>query len=136
MKIPDYAVKKLVEVEGIGPAYAEKLQAVGIERTDTLLLSDYRRVAKATEISAKLLKDWRNMIDLTRISGIGSEYSDALIKVGISSCRVLARRRPEKVEAKLKALAEKTGTQVIRKLPGASEVADWIKQAKTMETLV
>jgi len=126
---------KLIQIEGIGPVYADKLLKVGIETTDELLLVDPKRVAKRTGISYTLIEAWQDMADLLRILGVGPEYAEALNKIGIDSCAELAQRDAETTLAKLNELVEKTGAQVIRRLPTLNEVEDWINQAKTLEPL-
>ena len=74
---------KIENVEGIGPVMGEKLRAVGINDTDKLLentLTPKQRkdLAEKTEISPKLILRFANMVDLYRITGIGSEYSELL----------------------------------------------------------
>lgn len=124
---------KLIQIEGIGPVYADKLLKVGIETTEELLLVDPKRAAKRTGIPYVLLEAWQDMADLIRILGVGPEYAEALNKIGIDSCPELAQRDPESTLTKLKDLVDRTGTQVIRRLPSLEEVTDWITQAKTLE---
>ena len=124
---------KLIQIEGIGPIYADKFLKVGIETTEELLLVDPKRVAKRTGIPYASIEAWQDMSDLIRILGVGPEYAEALNKVGIDSCPELAQRDPESTLAKLQELVEKTGVQVIRRLPTLDEVKDWITQAKTLE---
>lgn len=126
---------KLIQIEGIGPVYADKLLKVGIETTDELLLVDSKRVAKRTGIPYTLLEAWQDMADLLRILGVGPEYAEALNKIGIDSCAELAQRDAENTVAKLKELVDTTGTQVIRRLPTLNEVGDWINQAKALEPI-
>ena len=65
---------RIVEVEGIGPVYAEKLAAVGITTTGELLHSgakphDRDRIAEGTGISSALILEWVNAVDLMRVPG-------------------------------------------------------------------
>jgi predicted flap endonuclease-1-like 5' DNA nuclease len=123
---------KIIEIEGIGPVYADKLRKVGIETTDELLLMDAKRVAKATGISYDLLEAWQDMADLIRISGIGPEYAEALNKMGVDSCKELATRNPESTLSKLN---EAQATGIIRRLPTVKDIEDWINQAKSIEPI-
>ncbi|MDH3638330.1 MAG: DUF4332 domain-containing protein [Gammaproteobacteria bacterium] len=64
---------KINEIEGVGPAYAEKLSAGGIGSTDAFLelcgeAKGRAAVVEATGVSAEQLLNWANMADLTRIS--------------------------------------------------------------------
>ncbi|MDH3598646.1 MAG: DUF4332 domain-containing protein [Candidatus Tectomicrobia bacterium] len=70
---------KLTDIEGIGPTYAAKLQAVGISTQEQLLErgahpTDRQHLESATGIRHTLLLKWLNRADLARIKGIGEEY--------------------------------------------------------------
>src|SRR5438309_6924494 len=79
---------RLLEIEGIGPAYAETLENQGLSTTADLLkkaatATGRRKLAAASGISEKLVLEWVNHADLCRIHGIGSEYADLLEAAGV-----------------------------------------------------
>ena len=87
------------DVEGIGPAYGEKLATVGIKTTDDLLMAgakpyDRERIAEQTGISGKLIGEWVDKVDLMRVPGVGPQYSDLLEAAGVGSPAELAQRNP------------------------------------------
>ena len=62
-------MKKLIEIEGIGASYAEKLQGAGIVSVEDLLEKGSspkgrKEIAKKAGVSNKLLLRWVNMDDL------------------------------------------------------------------------
>jgi len=65
---------RIVDVEGIGPVYAEKLQAAGIKTTDVLLEKGASLRPQGdrgqTGISHGLILEWVNHVDLYRIKGL------------------------------------------------------------------
>ena len=66
------------EIEGIGPAYCEKLQTAGIASTDDLLTlcctpAGRKEISEKTGLSEKHILDWTNMADLMRVSGVGRQ---------------------------------------------------------------
>ena len=71
---------KIIDIEGIGPVYGEKLVAAGIN-TDADLLAKCakpagrKELAEATGISPKLILTWTNHCDLMRINGVGPQFS-------------------------------------------------------------
>lgn len=74
---------KIIDIEGIGPTYAEKLQSIGIKTSDDLLErgktpQGRKEIADQSEISDNLILTWVNMADLIRIKGVGEEYSELL----------------------------------------------------------
>jgi predicted flap endonuclease-1-like 5' DNA nuclease len=89
---------KIEEVEGIGPAFGEKLRAAGISHTDTLLEAACtkparKELAEKTGISPAKLLEWANVIDLCRVSGIGPEFAELLEPLSSARpCRASAAR--------------------------------------------
>src|ERR1700741_3071339 len=88
---------RIEEVEGIGPSYGAKLTAAGVSSTDDLLdrgakPSGRQALEEATGIGHSLILEWVNHVDLMRINGVGSEYSDLLEAAGVDSPAELAQR--------------------------------------------
>lgn len=130
---------KLEYVEGIGPAYAEKLKAAGIHSTDALLKKGAtpqgrKELAEATGISPDLILNWVNAADLYRIKGIGSEYAQLLERAGVNTVLELAQRNPENLYAKLVEVNNEKA--LVRQLPSARQVADWVAQAKELPRVI
>lgn len=129
----------IAEIEGIGPAYAEKLSAAGIGTEEALLKAGASKagreeLAEKTGISEKMILEWVNRADLSRIKGVGSEYADLLEAAGVDSVPELAQRNAANLASKMEELnAEKN---LVRRVPSESEVADWVEQAKGMERVV
>lgn len=130
---------KILDIEGIGPVFAEKLGAAGVKTTEALLekggsAKGRKELAARTGISEDKLLEWVNRADLFRIKGIGSEYSDLLEAAGVDSVPELANRKPENLVEKLTAVnAEK---KLVRKLPALSLVTSWVDQAKKLPKVV
>ncbi|MEL7474483.1 MAG: DUF4332 domain-containing protein, partial [Planctomycetota bacterium] len=88
---------KIEDVEGIGPSYGEKLREAGVKDTDGLLAAvktpaDRKALAEKTGLSDKQILKWGNMVDLYRISGVGSEYAELLEAAGVDTVPELAQR--------------------------------------------
>ncbi len=129
----------LMDIEGIGPAYAEKLAALGLKTTDDLLQAGAtpkgrEDLAASTGISAKLILRWVNMADLFRIKGVGEEYSDLLEAAGVDTVPELAQRRADNLWAKMAEVNEQK--QLVRRLPTQDQVAGWIDAAKSLPRVV
>jgi predicted flap endonuclease-1-like 5' DNA nuclease len=91
---------KIQEIEGIGPAYAEKLAAADIDSTADLLklccdARGRKATAEKTGVSESQLLKWANMADLMRISGVGSEFSELLEAAGVDTVKELRNRNAE-----------------------------------------
>ena len=130
---------KLTDIEGIGPAIAEKLLSAGITSVDGLLKAcgsakGRKEVAAKTGLSEKDLLEWTNHADLFRIKGIGSEYADLLEASGVDTCPELAKRKADNLTKKMEEInAEK---KLVRRTPPESVVEDWINQAKKLPKIV
>jgi len=129
----------IVDVEGIGPKYAEQLESVGVKTTDALLdrgatPTGCEEFEAATGIGHALILKWVNRVDLYRIKGVGSEYSDLLETAGVDSPPELAHRNPANL---VETLAEANAARnLVRRLPTLAEVTDWIEQAKKLPKVV
>ena len=126
---------KIEDVEGIGPVIGEKLRAAGAKDTDALLahcLTPKQRKELADKCAlteAKVLK-FANMVDLYRISGVGSEFSELLEASGVDTVPELARRNAANLTAAMTTLnAEK---KLTRRVPSEAEVTKSIEQAKIL----
>lgn len=129
----------IIDVEGIGPKYAEKLKGAGIKTTDKLLKvgaspKGRKELGEKTGIGHELILDWVNHVDLFRIKGVGSEYADLLEKAGVDTVVELAKRVPQNL---VDAMAEvNTKHKVVRRLPVLKEVVKWVDQAKKLPRAV
>jgi predicted flap endonuclease-1-like 5' DNA nuclease len=129
----------ILDIEGIGKVYAEKLAKVGVKTTEALLEKGAapkgrKDLAEASGISEKLILEWVNLADLFRIKGIGEEYSDLLEEAGVDTVVELAQRVPKNLSAKLVEVNE--AKKLVRRLPTEEQVADWIDQAKQLPRIV
>jgi predicted flap endonuclease-1-like 5' DNA nuclease len=130
---------KVIDVEGIGPTYAAQLQAVGVHTTDELLErgateKGREELEKATGIGHTLILKWVNRVDLYRINGIGSEYSDLLEVAGVDTVPELAQRNPANLT---ETLAEANASRnLVRRLPTVEMVTAWVQEAKTLPRIV
>ncbi len=129
----------VVDVEGIGPVYAQKLVDAGVRTTDALLRAGATRagredLAERTGIGAALVLEWVNHCDLMRVKGVGSEYADLLEAAGVDSVPELAQRSAENLTAKLEEV--NAAKKLVRRVPAGSEVARWVAEAATLERVV
>jgi predicted flap endonuclease-1-like 5' DNA nuclease len=130
---------KVVDVEGIGPTYAAKLEKAGVKTTDGLLAAGAKpkgraELEKATGISAAKILEWVNRVDLYRLDGVGSEYSDLLEAVGVDSPTELAHRVPANLAAKMAEV--NAAKKIVRRVPTEKVVAGWVEQAKKLPKVV
>lgn len=125
----------IIDIEGIGPAFAEKLKTAGISTTGALLDAakdpkGRKALAEKTGIDESRVLKWANMADLMRIKGVAEEYSELLEAAGVDTVKELKTRRADNLTAKM---VEVNGTKkLVRQLPSEKQVSDWIEQAKSL----
>ena len=83
---------KIIDIEGIGDVYAQKLIAAGINKVSELLEKcaapkGRKELAEATGISEKLILKWTNHADLFRINGVGPQFAELLEAAGVDTVR-------------------------------------------------
>lgn len=123
---------KLLDVEGIGPVYAEKLKKAGVPTLEALLEqcatpAGRKAVSENSGIGHDHILKWANHADLFRIKGVAEEYSDLLEAAGVDTVVELAKRNAQNLHKALVQTNEEK--QLVRRLPTAGQVADWIAQA-------
>ncbi|HNW95517.1 MAG TPA: DUF4332 domain-containing protein [Anaerolineaceae bacterium] len=125
----------LLDIEGIGPVYAEKLQKVGVKSVEALLKlgatpKEREELAEKAGIDKKLILEWVNRADLFRIKGIAEEYSDLLEAAGVDTVVELANRNAEHLLAKILEVNEVK--KLVRRVPTLAQIEKWIEQAKEL----
>ena len=130
---------KIINIEGIGPVYAQKLSQININTIEKLLKlgaskKGREEISTRSGVSETLILEWVNLADLMRIKGIGEEYSDLLEEAGVDTVKELRNRNPENL---FKALQETNEQKkLVRRPPAKSQVIQWVEQAKELPPLV
>jgi predicted flap endonuclease-1-like 5' DNA nuclease len=131
---------KMEDVEGIGPIEAEKLALAGIATAEAPLEMGAKpggraAIEKATGLSAVNILKWVNRVDLMRIKGVGSEYSDLLEAAGVDSPAELAQRNAANLAITFQEV-DAARPNMVRRVPSEAEVAGWIAEAKALPKVV
>lgn len=129
----------VIDIEGIGPTYAEKLNHLGIKTTGDLLergrtKKGREQIAHDTNIPESLILTWVNHCDLMRIKGIAAQFAELLEAAGVDSVKEFAHRNAENLHNKLVETNDKFGLS--GRVPSAETLAEMIEQAKTMDPKV
>ena len=131
---------KIDEVEGIGATQAGKLAEAGVTTAEELLqwganAAGRKSLEDTTGISGKVILEWVNHVDLMRIKGVGSEYSDLLEAAGVDSPSELTQRNAANLATTFQEIvAARPG--LVRRVPSEAEVAAWIDDAKGLDKVV
>ncbi len=130
---------KIVEIEGIGPVYAEKLTKIGVVTVENLLekgasKSGRKEMAADSGIDEGKILDWVNMADLFRVKGIGPQFAELLEAAGVDTVKELRNRNAENLHAKLTEIQE--AKKLTKVVPALSRIEDFIEQAKNLPPVV
>ena len=130
---------KIIDIEGIGNKYAEKLIAQGINTAEDLLNKcktpkGRTELAEATSISKDLILKWTNHADLFRVKGIGPQFAELLEAAGVDTVKELATRVPANLAKKLEEVNNEK--KLTRRIPVESEVAKMIEEAKALDRVI
>jgi len=129
---------KIIDIEGVGDVYAEKLTAAGINKVSELLEKcaapkGRKELAEATGISDKLILRWTNHADLFRING-GPQFAELLEKAGVDTVKEFRHRVAENLQPKLEECNAEF--KICGRVPSVGEVQKMIDQAKELEPKV
>jgi predicted flap endonuclease-1-like 5' DNA nuclease len=132
-------IMKVIDIEGIGPAYAAKLAKAGIRTVEGLLkdgasAKGRKEIAAASGIDQSMVLEWVNRADLYRIKGIGKQYSDLLEKAGVDTVVELSKRVAGNLYAKMVEVNQ--AKNLVNGMPGVKKVEGWIAQAKKLPRVV
>lgn len=126
---------KLIDIEGIGAAYAEKLTAAGLVTAAQLLEkcaapAGRKALEEETGITGKLILKWCNHADLFRVKGVGPQFAELLEAAGVDTVKELAHRKAENLAAKMLEVNEEK--HLVRRVPVAKEIQKMVDCAKEL----
>lgn len=130
---------KIIDIEGIGPVYAEKLMAAGIDTDDKLLEkcckpAGRKTLAEETGISEKLILTWTNHTDLMRINGVGPQFAELLEAAGVDTVKEFRHRVAENLQPKLEEV--NVAKNICNRVPVVAELQKMIDQAKELPPMM
>ena len=130
---------KLSDIEGIGKKYAAKLSKAGIGSLEKLLergcvKKGRKEIAETCGVSEKLILEWVNRADLSRIKGVSTQYADLLECAGVDTVPELAQRNAANLQAKMDEV--NAAKKLVRQLPAVSQVEKWVLQAKELPRVI
>ena len=130
---------KIIDIQGVGPVYAEKLQAAGVKKVSDLLekgktAKGRKELEDATGIRHDLILTWVNHADLFRVNGVGPQFAELLEASGVDTVKEFAHRNAENLAAKMLEVNEKEHRT--RRVPTVKELQKMIDQAKELPAVV
>lgn len=130
---------KIEDIEGIGPAYAGKLESVNITTTGEFLelcssAKGRKNVCDQTGVGEHLLLKWANLADMMRIKGVATQFAELLEAAGVDTVKELRTRRADNLTAKMSEINK--AKRLCRTVPPLETVQKWIDQASEMTPLI
>lgn len=124
------------EIEGLGPASAEKLRAVGIDTAGALLEvtrgeDGIENLAEDAMLHPNKIRRWLRHAELLSIPGLNGRHAGLLIDCKVHSLEELARREPGTLALDL-AAANALDPRLNRP-PSLETVSRWVAHASTDE---
>ena len=123
------------DLKGLQPEVKTKLASQGI-RTTTQLLEHTRTQKQCAELAHEVgttlgaIKDLANRADLMRLHGVGGDFSNMLVEVGVTSCMELQHCIPEKLHTQLEKISP--DKQIGHRVPTLAQTTQWIIEAKVL----
>ena len=129
----------IIDIEGIGPVYAEKLTTADISTTDDLLnkggtKAGRKALSESTGIDEGKILTWVNHCDLHRVDGIAGQTSELMEAAGVDTVKELATRNAQNLAAKMQEVND--AKNLSGRVPSADQLQKMIDQAKTLEQKV
>lgn len=125
---------RITEIQEISADHARKLGKAGITTTEHLLAkgSDAKargQLALETGIGEKYLTRWVGLGDLMRIKGVGSQYGELLMEIGVDSTPKLLAMKPADLLRKME--EHKKTKKLVGGVPKLAEVEQWLDELRT-----
>lgn len=130
---------RIIQIEGVGEAYAKKLEEVEVCTVEQLLQraatpKGREELAETTGISPKLILRWANHADLFRIKGVAGQFAELLEAGGVDTVKEFRHRVAENLYPKLVEVNEQR--HICGRVPSVKELKKMIDQAKQLDPVM
>jgi predicted flap endonuclease-1-like 5' DNA nuclease len=122
----------VIDIEGIGPVYAKKLERMGITTTGLLNVAKPRRVAARLQVPLKTVKKWQAEAELIKVRGIGPQFAEALARAGVTGIDELKRRKADEIAKQVAKYLARVDQTVVGQPVTAKRIARWKRKAQPM----
>jgi predicted flap endonuclease-1-like 5' DNA nuclease len=120
----------VIDIEGIGPVFAEKLGKQGISTIAELRRADAATLAQRIDAPENTVRQWQSMGELMGVKGIGPQYAELLVRSGVESVAALRKTDPKKLLAAIETTNEGRQVAIQGNPVGPKLVKGWIGAAK------
>lgn len=123
----------VIDVEGIGPTYAKRLEAAGIKTTEDLLRTVPEELEQVAQANATNVTQWRAMAELMRVKDVGKQFAELLVRSDIKSVKELAQQDAAKLLKRMKFAQSELDVKIQGAPLNTKRVGGWIRNAKAMK---
>jgi len=129
----------IIDIEGIGEVYAEKLKSAGIETVEKLLEKGATpqgraEIERTTGIAHAHILKWVNHADLFRIKGVAGQYAELLEASGVDTVPELAMRNAENLDKRMVEVNQQKN--LVNRVPSLDDIGRWVGEAKILPRIV
>lgn len=122
-------VHRVVDVEGIGPHYAAALSQIGVDNTRQLWNADASYVAGHLLVAPRTVENWQAMAELMAVKGIGPQYAELLVRMGIRTIEKLRHESPDHLAKAVSRFEGRREHRIQGNNVGEKTTAAWIEAA-------
>lgn len=122
-------VYAVIDVEGIGPVYADVLNAAGIYNTRQLWEADVEAVATLAKVHTATVSKWQQMSELMAVKGIATQYAELLVRSGVRTIAELRAENEADLLARVTKVQDGLETRIQGNDMGLARVSGWIRAA-------
>lgn len=122
----------VIDIEGIGPTYAKRLEKAGILTTGQLAVAKPGRVAVQVNAPKKTVQSWKAQADLLKVKGVGPQFAEAMARAGIDGIDGLKKKSATKIAGQVTRYLDSLGTNVVGQPVTPKRVAKWKTAAQRM----
>ena len=122
----------VVDLEGVGPTYAARLQDNGIKHTQHLLFASNNRIEKVTGAPAKTVQNWKHMAQLVKINGVGPQFAELMVRAGVEGIEDLKTLNVTRTVAQIRDYSKSLKSNVTGSGIGEKRLTTWQNEAKKM----
>ncbi len=121
----------VTEIEGIGPGYGKKFNAMGINTTVDFAnrflnqKDATKKAANETKIDFDAIRAWASMADLMRLPGVDGQYAEIMQVVGVDSRDELTKLNAKQLHSKM--TEYNTSNPIVPEVPELALILKWMK---------
>lgn len=125
-------IDPVLDVEGIGPTYADRLVQAGVKTTARLCYEGPAKIAKITKAPLKTATTWHANAELMKINGVGPQYAEAMARAGIGGIDELKRLKADTIANRINTYLDSLDVNVLGTKITPRRVEGWQKKAAPM----